>query len=83
MGVLPGGRGNDFARVAGIPADPVRACAVLADGIARPVDLGDVDGRPFVGIASLGFDSDANRIANGAPAASGRSCTPTARCARS
>jgi YegS/Rv2252/BmrU family lipid kinase len=68
MGVLPGGRGNDFARVAGIPADPVRACAVLADGIARPVDLGDVDGRPFVGIASLGFDSDANRIANGAPA---------------
>jgi diacylglycerol kinase family enzyme len=28
------------------------------------VDLGLANGRPFVGIASLGFDSDANRIAN-------------------
>ena len=68
MGVLPGGRGNDFARVAGIPRDPVQACAVIADGVPRPVDLGEVDGRPYVGIASLGFDSDANRIANAAPA---------------
>jgi YegS/Rv2252/BmrU family lipid kinase len=68
MGVLPGGRGNDFARVAGIPLDAVQACAVIATGVPRPIDLGDVDGRPFVGIASLGFDSDANRIANEAPA---------------
>ncbi|MCU1677404.1 MAG: diacylglycerol kinase family lipid kinase [Frankiales bacterium] len=68
MGVLPGGRGNDFARVAGIPLDPVQACAVIATGVARPVDLGEVDGRYFIGIASFGFDSDANRIANEAPA---------------
>jgi YegS/Rv2252/BmrU family lipid kinase len=67
MGVLPGGRGNDFARVAGIPRDPVDACAVIADGVERDLDLGDVEGRPFIGIASLGFDSDANRIANEAP----------------
>ena len=68
MAVLPGGRGNDFARVTGIPADPVAACAVLAHGAPFPVDLGTVDGRPFIGIASVGFDSDANRIANAAPA---------------
>jgi YegS/Rv2252/BmrU family lipid kinase len=68
MGVLPGGRGNDFARVAGIPLDPVRACAVIAAGVARPVDLGEVDGRLFIGIASFGFDSNVNRIANEAPA---------------
>jgi YegS/Rv2252/BmrU family lipid kinase len=68
MGVLPGGRGNDFVRVTGIPADPVAACAVLAHGVPTPVDLGLVDGSPFIGIASLGFDSDANRIANAAPA---------------
>jgi YegS/Rv2252/BmrU family lipid kinase len=67
MGVLPGGRGNDFARVAGIPLDPVAACAVIADGAPRAIDLGDVDGRTFIGIASLGFDSVANRIANDAP----------------
>ncbi len=68
MGLLPGGRGNDFARNAGIPADPVAACAVVGDGLATPVDVGDVDGKPFVGIASVGFDSDANRHANAAPA---------------
>jgi len=68
MGVLPGGRGNDFARVTGIPADAVAACAVLAGGVSRPIDLGVVDGAPFVGIASVGFDSEANRIANAAPA---------------
>ncbi len=68
MGVLPGGRGNDFARVAGIPADPIAACAVLAAGVPTPIDLGVVDGAPFVGIASVGFDSEANAIANAAPA---------------
>ena len=64
LGVLPGGRGNDFVRVLGIPPDPVAACAVLASGVERPLDLGEVDGRTFVGIASCGFDSEANRIAN-------------------
>jgi len=64
LGVLPGGRGNDFARVLGIPRDPRAACAVLATGVVRPVDLGAVGDRGFIGIASCGFDSDANRIAN-------------------
>jgi YegS/Rv2252/BmrU family lipid kinase len=67
MGVLPGGRGNDFARVAGIPLDVEGACEVIAHGEPRAVDVGDVDGRTFIGIASLGFDSVANRIANEAP----------------
>jgi YegS/Rv2252/BmrU family lipid kinase len=67
LGVLPGGRGNDLARVLGIPADPVDACAVIAAGFARELDLGEVGGRAFVGIASVGFDSEANRIANEAP----------------
>jgi YegS/Rv2252/BmrU family lipid kinase len=100
LGVLPGGRGNDFARVLGIPDDAIAACATIAAGVARTVDLGLVrsagqsggalgidaggsglgadagvdgeddthSGQSFVGIASCGFDSDANRIANEAPA---------------
>jgi YegS/Rv2252/BmrU family lipid kinase len=91
LGVLPGGRGNDLARVLGIPQDPIEACAVIARGVVRAMDLGEVgtatgaegevdegqkvDGdranahrQAFVGIASAGFDSDANRIANEAPA---------------
>jgi YegS/Rv2252/BmrU family lipid kinase len=75
LGVLPGGRGNDLARVLGIDEDAVKACATIANGIPLAMDLGEVtgsgSGRPgqaFVGIASVGFDSDANRIANEAPA---------------
>jgi YegS/Rv2252/BmrU family lipid kinase len=66
MGVLPGGRGNDFARMAGIPLDAAQACDVIANGSPRPIDLGAAGDRTFIGIASLGFDSDANRIANDA-----------------
>lgn len=71
LGIVPGGRGNDLARVLGIPEDPAAAAAVVAEGHARPVDLGLVQDAAgscaFVGIASAGFDSDANRIANEAP----------------
>jgi YegS/Rv2252/BmrU family lipid kinase len=64
LGVLPGGRGNDFARTLGIPLEPRAACEVLATGVVRELDLGEAGGRVFIGIASCGFDSDANRIAN-------------------
>ena len=74
MAVLPGGRGNDLARVLAIPSDALKACGTVATGIPRAIDLGlvsasgqDAPERAFVGIASAGFDSDANRIANEAP----------------
>jgi YegS/Rv2252/BmrU family lipid kinase len=64
LAVIPAGRGNDFARVLKIPDDPAEAAALVLDGEETVVDVGDVDGETFVCIASLGFDSDANRIAN-------------------
>jgi YegS/Rv2252/BmrU family lipid kinase len=64
LGVLPGGRGNDFARALGIQLDPVAACDVLATGAISSLDLGEAGGTTFIGIASCGFDSVANRIAN-------------------
>ena len=64
LGVLPGGRGNDFARVLGIPLEAAAACEVLSTGKVRSLDLGQVGDRTFIGIASCGFDSVANRIAN-------------------
>jgi YegS/Rv2252/BmrU family lipid kinase len=67
LGILPGGRGNDFARVLGIPLNAVAACDVIARGVERLLDVGDVGGRTFIGIASFGFDSVANKIANEAP----------------
>jgi YegS/Rv2252/BmrU family lipid kinase len=64
LGVLPGGRGNDFARVLGIPLDPQAACEVLRTGVVQELDLGEVGSNTFIGIASCGFDSEANRVAN-------------------
>jgi YegS/Rv2252/BmrU family lipid kinase len=64
MGIVPGGRGNDLARVLGIPSDPAGSVGVLADGDTRRIDVGIANGRRFLGVASCGFDSDANRIAN-------------------
>jgi YegS/Rv2252/BmrU family lipid kinase len=66
LGVIPGGRGNDLARVLGIPTDVDRAVAVLAEGTTRAIDVGEVNGRRFLGIASCGLDSVANQIANDA-----------------
>lgn len=66
LGVLPGGRGNDFARSIGLPRNPVSACATLRDGEIVAVDLGKVGAKTFLGIATTGFDSEANRIANNA-----------------
>lgn len=65
LGVIPAGRGNDFARVVGIPTEPRAAVELLAAGSTRQVDVGDANGHRFLGVASCGFDSEANRIANG------------------
>jgi YegS/Rv2252/BmrU family lipid kinase len=64
LGIVPGGRGNDLARVLGIPGDPEAAAAVLAAGETRRIDVGEVNGKRFLGIVSVGFDSEANRLAN-------------------
>jgi YegS/Rv2252/BmrU family lipid kinase len=64
MGIVPGGRGNDLARVLGIPKDPDGAARVLAEANEREIDVGVANDRRFLCVASCGFDSDANRIAN-------------------
>jgi YegS/Rv2252/BmrU family lipid kinase len=65
MALLPGGRGNDFARKLEIGQDPVAACDVLAAGRERRVDVAAAGGRTYVGILSAGIDSDVQEIANG------------------
>jgi len=63
MVVLPGGRGNDFARKLGIPFDPVEAVNLLQTGLQRRIDLAIANDIVFLGILSAGIDSDVNRIA--------------------
>jgi YegS/Rv2252/BmrU family lipid kinase len=66
LALIPCGRGNDLARVLGVPREPEEAAETAVTGRERLVDVASVDGTPYLGIASLGFDSDANRIANDA-----------------
>jgi diacylglycerol kinase family enzyme len=67
--IIPAGRGNDFARVLGVPADPAAAAAVLLGGQRRQVDLigVSVPGQPEVMVAGsvyAGVPSVAGEIAN-------------------
>jgi diacylglycerol kinase (ATP) len=68
-GIIPAGRGNDLARVLGIPAEPAAAAALLTRGTIRRIDLIGVSvpgteeaivaGSVYVGVPSL-----AGEIAN-------------------
>ena len=55
LGVLPLGTANDFARTLGLPADLAGACDALAHGTVVDVDLGRVDGRAYLNVASVGL----------------------------
>jgi diacylglycerol kinase family enzyme len=54
FGVVPLGTFNYFARGLGIPEDPEGAARVVLAGHARPVSLGEVNGRLFLNNVSLG-----------------------------
>lgn len=57
LGIIPVGTYNNFALSAGIPADPVEACRIIAAGKIRPVDVGLVNGRPFFEVVGVGLDA--------------------------
>jgi diacylglycerol kinase (ATP) len=65
LAVIPAGTANDFARVHGVPADPLAAARLALNGTdTRALELGRLaDGRPFVNVASAGLASVAAHIA--------------------
>jgi diacylglycerol kinase (ATP) len=69
LGLIPAGRGNDTARMLGIPANPAAAARNLLVGHPRPVDLIGVraaDGaeRIVAGSVYMGVPSEGGEIAN-------------------
>ncbi len=58
LGILPCGTGNDFIKSVGIPTDLTRALDVIRAQHRRAVDMGSVNGVPFINIAGAGFDAD-------------------------
>ncbi|MFJ4467040.1 YegS/Rv2252/BmrU family lipid kinase [Streptomyces sp. NPDC089424] len=69
FGVVPAGRGNDFARALGLPGDPESLVKILLDGTPRAVDTIEVtsaahDRTVVLGSVYAGVDALANRHAN-------------------
>ncbi|GAA1545617.1 diacylglycerol kinase family protein [Brevibacterium picturae] len=66
LGIIAGGRGNDFIGKLGIPKDIATAAAVVANGRDRSIDVLDLDGQICVGNVSLGLDSAVQEYADSA-----------------
>ncbi|WP_030665425.1 diacylglycerol/lipid kinase family protein [Streptomyces cellulosae] len=69
FGLVPAGRGNDFARALGLPADPAGLARVLLRHEPSPVDTIEVssavhDRTVVLGNVYAGVDAVANRHAN-------------------
>lgn len=57
LGIIPVGSGNGFARHFGIPLSPERAAERLATASVRDIDVGLVEGRPFLVTCSMAWDA--------------------------
>ena len=68
--MLPGGASSVFARQIGFTDEPLTAAGqlarALAQGHARTIGLGQLDGRRFTFAASVGFDAEAIRAVDDA-----------------
>jgi diacylglycerol kinase (ATP) len=85
VGLIVAGRGSDFARSAGIPADVTAACQRIVSGRTQVVDVGHAtyrawsggrEGRYFLNAAGLGFDAEVSLRANNAPRVMGGGTIP-------
>jgi diacylglycerol kinase (ATP) len=60
LAVIPAGTANDFARRMGLPSKLEPACRLAVEGThAREMELGWMDKRPFVNVASAGLPGPA------------------------
>lgn len=55
VGLLPLGTANDFAHNLGIPDDVEAAVQIALRGREWPIDVGRVDGKPFLNVATIGL----------------------------
>ena len=58
LGILPLGTAMNVARSLDIPLDLKGAAAVLASASPRAIDIGEVRGRPFLEVASIGLGAE-------------------------
>lgn len=59
FGILPLGTANDLARTLDLPQDHEACARIIVEGHTRRIDLGEVNGKPFFNVASLGISTEA------------------------
>ena len=64
LGIVPIGTGNDFVKMLGL-TDWRVACARIAAGASRPVDIGRCGTHYFANGVGVGFDAQVAHFANG------------------
>jgi diacylglycerol kinase (ATP) len=62
LGLIPTGTFNDLARTLRIPFDVAAACAIVAAGVTRAIDVARVNGVYYVNEASIGASSRIARL---------------------
>ncbi|MGI6085525.1 MAG: diacylglycerol/lipid kinase family protein, partial [Acetivibrionales bacterium] len=58
LGIIPCGSGNDIARYLYPVIDPLKLIRVLPASTSTSIDLGKLNDKYFVNIASIGFDAE-------------------------
>lgn len=58
LGIIPCGSGNDVARYLYPVIDPLKLIRVLPASTSRTIDLGRLNKKYFLNIASIGFDAE-------------------------
>jgi YegS/Rv2252/BmrU family lipid kinase len=61
LGIVPAGSGNGLARALRIPMRPGPALDALEAGVRRRIDVGMLNGEPFLNVAGAGFDAVVSR----------------------
>ena len=62
LGIIPFGTGNDFARALGLGVEPEAALQAILNRDIAAVDVGMLNGRPFVNTSAGGFVADVSRV---------------------
>ena len=58
LGYIPAGTTNDFSRTLELPKTVAELAEVAGEGLPRPIDVGDAQGRFFTYVAAFGLFTD-------------------------
>ena len=61
IGILPVGTANDYSKFLGMPSDVEEACKQILSSEVKSVDLGSINDKYFVNVASTGLFTDVSQ----------------------